>query len=158
MILVKVKFAHLLIAHSLICSDCSNQMSYCEQLAQIAQEKWVTVRELLRSLISKEHLCANRSFIMSSLRESLTVAHLSWATWAIRSLSLFWYEWPERFAHSHSFFLSDLSKSLTVAHLIWAIWANEQMSKWANEQWANERIPGPGKRKLHANFTININI
>ena len=131
MILVKVKFVHLLIAHSLICSDRSNQMSYCEQLAQIAQEKWVTVRESLRSLISKEHLCANRSFIMSSLRESLTVAHLSWATWAIRSLSLFWYEWPERFAHSHSFFLSDLSKSLTVAHLIWAIWANERMS---NEQ------------------------
>ena len=39
MILVKVKFAHLLIVHLLICSDRSNQMSYCEQLAQIAQEK-----------------------------------------------------------------------------------------------------------------------
>ena len=59
-----------------------------------------------------------RSFIMSDLSKSLTVAHLSWATWAIRSRSLFWYEQPEQFAYSRSFVLSDLSESLTVAHLI----------------------------------------
>ena len=57
----------------------------------------------------------NRSFIMSNL-----------------SKSLFWYEQPEQFAHSHSFVLSDMSKSLTVAHLIWAIWVNEQMSRAGN--------------------------
>ena len=30
-------------SHSLICSDCSNQMSDCERFAQIAQDKWATV-------------------------------------------------------------------------------------------------------------------
>ena len=64
-----------------------------------------------------------RSFIMSDLIKSLTVTHLSWETWAIRSRLLFWHEQPERFAHSRSFVLSDLSESLTVAHSIWAIWA-----------------------------------
>ena len=71
---------------------------------------------------------ANRSFIMSNLSKTLTVAHLSWVSWAIHSRSLFWYVWPDWLAHSHSFVLSDLSESLTVAHLIWAIWANERMS------------------------------
>ena len=76
-----------------------------------------------------------RSFIISDLSESLTVALLSWVTWAIRSQSLFCHEQPERFAHSRSFILSDLSKSLKVTHLIWVIWANEglgneQMSKF----------------------------
>ena len=78
----------------------------------------------------------NRSFIMSNL-----------------SKSLFWYEQPEQFAHSHSFVLSDMSKSLTVAHLIWAIWVNEQMSRAGNsliwfpseslvfvQKWANEQF------------------
>ena len=41
------------------------------------------------------------------------VAHLSWAIWANRSQSLIWFE------------------------------RNEQMSKWANERWANEQIPSP---------------
>ena len=78
------------------------------------------------------------SFILSDLSKSLTVAHLSWATWAIRSWLLFWHErheQPERFAHSRSFVPSDLSESLTVTHLIWAM--------WANERWANEQIPNP---------------
>ena len=93
---------------------------------------------------------------MSDLSEALTVAYLSWATWA--------------FAHSCSFPLSDLSDSLTVAHLSWAIWAtrsqsliwfernelnerNERMSEWAMSKWANERmsderIPSPDLRKM----------
>ena len=53
---------------------------------------------------------ANRSFIMTNLSESLTVAQLSWATWAIRSWSLICLERPER--------------SLTFTHFSWAIWAN----------------------------------
>ena len=71
----------------------------------------------------------------SHLSDLLTVAHLSWATWAICSRLLICLEWPEQFAHSRSFVLSNLSKSLTGAHLIWA--------KWAKERWANERIPSP---------------
>ena len=65
---------------------------------------------------------------MSNLSKSLTVAHLSWATWAIRSWSLICLERPEQLAHSRLFVLSDLGESLTVAHLIWAKWANERMS------------------------------
>ena len=52
------------------------------------------------------------------------VAHLSWATWAICSWSLICLERSEQIAHSRS---SDLS----------------EMSKWVNELWANEWIPGP---------------
>ena len=39
--------------NSLICSFPSNQMSDCERFAQIAQDKWATVSELLRSLKTK---------------------------------------------------------------------------------------------------------
>ena len=69
---------------------------------------------------------------MSDLSDSLTVAHLSWATWGIRSQSLICLDWSERIAQS--------------CFLIWAKWAklaNERMSEWANERWANERIPSP---------------
>ena len=79
---------------------------------------------------------------MSDLSELLTVAHLSWATWAIRSWLLISSERPERFTHSCSFVLSDHSKSLTVAHLIWAKWAkcgNERMNEWAMSKWANSQ-------------------
>ena len=48
-------------AHLLICSFSSNQMSNCERFAQIAQDKWVTVSESLRSLISNEWQWANRT-------------------------------------------------------------------------------------------------
>ena len=108
-----------------------------EQLAHIAHFWWATwairsnsslkKREwaICQKVLSLSLIC---SFIMSNLSELLTAAHLSWATWAICSRLLFWYERPERFAHSHPFVLSDLSDSLTVAHLIWAKWANEQMS------------------------------
>ena len=56
------------------------------------------------------------SFMMSDLSESLTVALLSWVTWAICSWSLFCHERLEQFAHSCSFVLSDLSETLTVTH------------------------------------------
>ena len=52
---------------------------------------------------------------MSNLSELLTVAHLSWATWAIHSRSLICLEQSERIPHSRSF---DLSK----------------MREWANSQ------------------------
>ena len=49
---------------------------------------------------------AIRSFLVSDLSDSLTIAHYLWATWANRSLPL-----------------SDLSESLMVAHFWWATWA-----------------------------------
>ena len=51
-------------------------------LLQIAGFLWAKER-MSNSLI--------RSFIMSNLSELLTVAHLSWGTWAIRSRSIFWW-------------------------------------------------------------------
>ena len=71
---------------------------------------------------------ANRSFVLSDLSDTLTVAHFLWSTWAIRSRSLICLERSEQVAHSRSF---DLSK----------------MSNWANERWANERIPCPAKEQ-----------
>ena len=65
------KFAHSLIAHLLICSDCSNQMSDCDQFDQISQDKWATVSESLRSLILKERPWANHSGCSWQMKESL---------------------------------------------------------------------------------------
>ena len=120
-----------------------------EQFAHIAHVWWVTwairshrsclvshLNDLLISVIKKREW-ANRSLFLNQktfikhTKKSLTVAHLSWATWAICSQLLFRYEGPERFAHSRLFVLSDLSKLVTVAHFLWA-------------KWANERIPSPG--------------
>ena len=68
------EFAHLLITHLLIRSFCSNQMSDYERFTQIAQDKWATVSELLRSLKTNEQPWANpsgRSWQMSD-REQIT--------------------------------------------------------------------------------------
>ena len=71
------------------------------------------------------------SFIMSGLNKLLTVALLTWATGVIRSQSLICPERSEQIAHSH---LGDLSKC-------------------ANERWANERIPSPeSKREKPSSF------
>ena len=55
------EFAHSLIAHLLIRSFCSNQMSNCERFTHIAQDKWADVSESLRSLKTNEWPWANRS-------------------------------------------------------------------------------------------------
>ena len=43
-------------------------------------------------LISSERITHGRSFVLSDLSDSLTVAHLSWAIWANCSQSLIWFE------------------------------------------------------------------
>ena len=61
------EFAHSLIAHLLIslksnerlwtiCSDRSRQMSNHERIAQVAQDKWATLRNSLRSLRGNEQM------------------------------------------------------------------------------------------------------
>ena len=80
------KFAHLLIAllliaHSLICSFRSNQMSNCEGFAQIARDKWVTVSESLRLLKTNEQPWANhsgRSWQLSNRERFAQVAQRKW--------------------------------------------------------------------------------
>ena len=56
---------------------------------------------------------------LSDLSDSLTVSHLSWATWAIRSQSLICPKQSDQIAHSRSFDMSNLSK-----------WANSQPWCW----------------------------
>ena len=68
--------------NSLICSFRSNQMSDCERFAQIAQDKWATMSESLRSLISKDWLwanCSGRSWQMSDREQFAQVTHDKWA-------------------------------------------------------------------------------
>ena len=63
---------------------------------------------------------------MSDLSESLTVAHLSWATWAIRSQSLICFEKSEGIAHSRSFDLSEFS-ALAFIFMLYLVlfWSSE---------------------------------
>ena len=58
-----------------------------------------------------------RSFVMSNLSASLTIAFFIWATWVLCSQSLICLQRSEQIAHSRSFDLSKMSK-----------WANDQMS------------------------------
>ena len=61
----------MLICSSLIHSDRSDQMSDCEQFAQIAQEKWATVSDSLRSLMINEQMSELPDFLSKSLIISL---------------------------------------------------------------------------------------
>ena len=63
-----------------------------------------------------------RSFLVSNLSDSLTIAHFLWATWANRSWSLIFGERNERFAH--------------IAHLIWAKWAIHSHRSPKKRKWA----------------------
>ena len=76
-------FAHCSFAHLLILLK-SNELLYsvyCERFAQIAQDKWVTVRESLRSLKTNEQPWANgsgRSWQMSNHEQFAQVPHDKW--------------------------------------------------------------------------------
>ena len=82
-----------------ICSDHSDQMSKCERFAQIAQDKWATVSESLRSLIENEQLwgiCSGRSWWLSKslafMSKSL-IRPFAHKKWAIRSKNP-WAQFP----------------------------------------------------------------
>ena len=79
-------------AHSLICSDRFNQMSDCERFAQIAQDKWATVSDSLRS-----HMI-NERFAQILLTKSLK--------------SFFWYIFCTLISLIPSFLMSDVSEPL----------------------------------------------
>ena len=90
------------------------------------------------------------SFIMSDLSKSLTVPHLSWATWAIRSQSLICPERSEQIAHSCSFDLSDLSKWANSQPWTRAIGSQSLFFKewfWAKEQRAKKRKSERAKKR-----------
>ena len=75
-------FAHRSFAHSLICSFRSNQMSDCERFAHIAQDKWATVSESLRSLRGNEQPWANRSGRSRQLSDCEQFAQVTHDKWA----------------------------------------------------------------------------
>ena len=71
---LQIRAGNSLIRSSLICSFCSNQMSDCERFAQITQDKWAIMSELLRSLKGNERpwaICSGRSGEMSNVSKSL---------------------------------------------------------------------------------------
>ena len=102
---------HSLIAHSLICSFRSNQMSDCELFAQIAQDKYATVSESLRSHKTNERPWANRSgrsWKMSDHERFAQVAH-------------------DKFWFYLGFFIKKNERFEQIAqvpHQKWAMWAN----------------------------------
>ena len=91
------------------------------------KSKWAICSKKRANRSKKRAIC---SFIMIDLSQLLTVAHLSWVTWAIRSQLLICSEQSERIAHSRSF----------------------DVIEWANERMSDEQIPNPvftwSKRKM----------
>ena len=101
--------------------------------------------------------CSHRSFVMSDLSKSLTVALLKKAMGAKRSHSLFCSEGPERFAHSHSLkncsfvqsYRSDslfgiirgknCKKHLLSESLVFERFAQVALLSWAT--WVNRSLP-----------------
>ena len=82
------EFAHSLIAHSLIRSFRSNQMSNCERFTQIAQDKWATVSKSLRSLRGNEWPWANHSGRSEEMSNPERIAQVAQDKWATLSNSL----------------------------------------------------------------------
>ena len=124
--------AHFWWAKWVICSHCSfdlremsdSRFTHIAHQKRGNEQKWA-IRSLIQNFLSKSLI---HSFPLSNLSKLLMVAHLSWATWVIRSRSLICLERYERIAHSHSFDLSEMSQ-----------WSNERMSEWAMSEWANSQ-------------------
>ena len=70
------------LAHSLIHSNRSGQMSKCEQFAQVAQDKWVNVSNSLRSLRTNEQLWVNRSDRSGQMNNCERIAQVTHDSWA----------------------------------------------------------------------------
>ena len=117
-------------------------------------KKWV-IRSFVHFWWATWAIHWDRSFLLSNLSQSLTVAYLSWATWAIGSLQ--GWEFAHRFSKQIacflpknewmsnllkktsdslicSFLVRDLINSLTIAHFLWVTWANHSWSLTFSEQ------------------------
>ena len=98
-------------------------MSHCERFPQIAQNKWATVSESLRSLMSKERPWANRSGRSWQMSDSERFAQVSRDKWANRSGR------SPKMSH-----VSESLRSLTKNEQPWDI------AQDAHQKWTNERI------------------
>ena len=118
-------------------------MSDCERFTQIAQDKWATMSDSLRSLMINE-------WISDSLKKC-------WQKIQNIIFSMFYpgflYLENEQFAHS-LVYGEQCEQISQVAHQKWAMWANRsncspKMSKWANclffwaknERFAQKTLP-----------------
>ena len=126
---ISIRAGNLLIPSSLISSFCSNQMSNCEQFAQITQDKWATMSESLRLLRGNERPWANRSGHSRQMSNHERFARVAQRKWANERC-----EWIAHFAQ-----------------IKWAMWANrsfcspkmsdhERFSQVAQRKLANERF------------------
>ena len=97
----------------------SESLVFCEGKSERVNKRFTQKNEWYAHLLIYDEqpvkIVHSRSFVMSNLSNSLTVALLTWATWAICSQMLICPEQSEWIAHSRSFDLSDLNK-----------WANER--------------------------------
>ena len=127
-------------------ADGSDQMSDCEQFAQITQDKWATVSESLRLLMTNELM----SELLVCLSESLVRAfaqkkqgdHLKKLTKIIIFVTFF------VLLNAHSLFFNEQCERIAqVSHKKWGMWANRsgrspKISEWANWSifWANRSL------------------
>ena len=69
----------------------SNQMSNCEQFAQITRDKWATVSESLRSLMINEQMSDSlKIFWLKSYFYNVLYTYFYFKKWAIHSFALFY--------------------------------------------------------------------
>ena len=132
-------------------------MSDCERFAQIAQDKWGTVSESIRSLMLKEWQwanCSGRSWQMSDsprllminkrMSDSLKKFDWNFIFWYVffkpsdsHAHSLFFHEWCEQiaqFTHQKWTTMSALLRSLTKNERPWgnSSGRSPKLSKWEN--------------------------
>ena len=128
-------------------SSRSGQISECERFAQVTQDKWATVSESLRSLMTNEGMWAIRSGCSGQMSK--------WANrsvfWANRSCSLLLKKmnnslkkiWKNRILVRFHIFWKFFLKN---AHSFWAKWANrssrsgqmsdrERFAQVAQKEW-----------------------
>ena len=107
-----------------------------------------------------ERFAHNRSFLVSDLRELLTIPHFWWATSANRSWWLIFGERPKRFAHMAQrewATMRDSLRSLTKNEqitflsksLIWSLFAIHSENRWANSQPWCASYSGVKCRSVH---------
>ena len=146
---------HLLLRSSLILSFHSNQMSHCEQIAQVAQRQWTTVSESLRSLRGNEHPWANHTGSSEEMSEwEIHLKHFGYKN--LKScfyLVSFIYdkkkkilkkEWIAHFRSFPLFWWAIRSRSLISSEQY------ERIAQVAHQKWANEWIDHFFERIAHS--------
>ena len=126
-------------------SGCSGQMSDCEQIAQVAHDKWANVSDLLRSLRTNEQMSKKLSFFKQIAHFLFCSQKMSDSLKKIRKNRFFYvftvffevFKKSKRFSHSFWANVSDLLRSLRRNERSWAIRSGCSPKKWANEQIAH---------------------